>query len=128
MTTQRIWAISYLMLVVALIGLAAYTRQVDQATQECIGRVVRANIESSQMRSGAAEKRDAALVGSKRALRELIRLRVIEGIGDSPAVQDAAQDYLVQTQRFIDASAELDQAREDNPIPKFENYCQETAP
>lgn len=123
MTNSRIWAVSYLILVVAIVALAGYARAVDHSTQDCVGRVVRLYTESQQARSEAAETRDAALVGSKRALRELIRLRVIEGVADSPEVQRSAKRYLAETQRFIDASAELDRARAANPLPDYRTFC-----
>lgn len=98
-----------------------------QQTQACITRVVKQFLEVNQTRSDASGRRDSALVGSKKALRELIRLRVIEGIPDGPQVQQAAKQYMYQTGKFIKASHDLDMARKNNPIPKFKNYCADTS-
>lgn len=125
MTTARIWAVSYLALVAALIGLAIYTRTVDQETQACIANVVRENSISSTARSAAAQRKDNAERDQLQAMRDIIRLRLPEARNSSDVeVLNAASRYLEANSDYLDASRELQMARAHNPIPKFDNYCQ----
>lgn len=134
MTTNRIWAIGYTIVVIGLVALFLLDAQQDRelrttradakaSTIRCIKNIIDVSNDSTTARAKAAQTRDDALVGSKKALRELIRLRVIEQQADGEQVRQAAQQYLVQTQKFIEASAALDKARKDNPVPNIEELC-----
>jgi hypothetical protein len=105
-------------------------RQNDHTTTQlaCLSRTFEDFLTGNQKLRDASAKRDAALLGSKKALRELIRLRVVEQVQDSGAVQQAADQYLVQTQNFIDASEALDDARKAYKLPDFEKRCGKLAP
>lgn len=89
----------------------------------CLSRLAVQITTNTAMRSEAAERRDESLLASKRALRELIRLRVIEQVSDSAQVRQVANQYMVQTQKFIEASEDLEKARAANPPPEFKDYC-----
>lgn len=65
MKSTTIWALSYLLLVAGLIGLAGYTRHIDLTTQECIARVV-------QLRSGPANVKDRAELRLIKARRPMV--------------------------------------------------------
>lgn len=138
---DRIWAVGYVAVVVGLI-VSFYTdaQQDDRQAQSdarvtaaeakaakaataCIKKVIQVSTEATAARAAATEDRDAALLGSKKALRELIRLRVIEQIGDSTAVRQAADQYMVQTEKFVKASEMLSKARNENPLPDPEKIC-----
>lgn len=141
LTAGRIWAIGYLVVVVGLVFSFYVDAQQDarqdasdvraatsdaraaKAAAACIKKIVQVSTDSTSARSIAAEKRDTALVGSKKALRELIRLRIVEGINNSQQVQQAADQYLTQTDKFIRASEDLNKARAENPIPDPEAIC-----
>lgn len=141
MSTNRIWAIGYLIVVIGLVvsfyvdaaqnpriaavdaRVAAAEAKGAKAAVACIGKVIEATNQSTVARSEAAQRRDEALVASKRALRELIRLRVIEQIGTSEPVRQAAEQYMTQTQKFIEASGDLAEARVDNPVPDPAKVC-----
>jgi hypothetical protein len=105
-------------------------RQNDRNTVQlaCLSRTFEDFLNGNQKLREASAKRDDALLGSKRALRELIRLRVVEQIGDSEAVRQAAEQYMVQTQNFIDASQDLADARREYKLPDFEKRCGKLAP
>lgn len=94
---------------------------------QCLSRLAVQITTNTALRSEAAEARDESLLASKRALRELIRLRVIEQVDNSEQVRQVAEQYMVQTQRFIEASEELDKARAENPPPEFKDYCPKVA-
>lgn len=94
---------------------------------QCLSRLAVQITTNTALRSEAAERRDESLLASKRALRELIRLRVIEQVSDSPQVRQVAEQYMVQTQRFIEASLELEKARSENPPPEFKDFCPKVA-
>jgi hypothetical protein len=122
------------LLVFGVLGNIIYTNTTVDASEErrledtrqdlaCISRTFEEFLSGNQVLRDASAKRDDALVASKRALRELIRLRVVDQVQDSEAVQQAADQYLVQTQRFIDASKELNEARKDYQLPDFEKAC-----
>jgi hypothetical protein len=100
-------------------------RQNDRTTIQlaCLSRTFEDFLNGNQKLRDASAKRDEALLGSKKALRELIRLRVVEQVSDSEAVQQAADQYLVQTQNFIEASEDLDAARKVYELPDFEKRC-----
>lgn len=133
-TSSTIWAAGYLVVVCGLV-LSFYTdTQQDNRAEAaearaakvaalCVKKVIVASAESTEARAEAAEKRDAALVGSKRALRELIRLRVVEQVPNSVQVQQAAQQYMVQTDKFVEASKALEAARLKYPLPDPEKIC-----
>lgn len=128
---------AWLLLVVMVIGNILYgnvqnSRQdedtaalVDRNTvlTECLSRLAVQITTSTALRSEASERRDESLVGSKKALRELIRLRVLDPNPDPAAERQAAEQYLAQTQRFIEASGQLDEARRLNPPPEFKDFC-----
>lgn len=124
MHANRIWALGYLVVVVGLVAAFYGQRQIlvaqkeaKASTVQCVIEVVSQTVSSTEVRSDAATKRDEALLGSKKALRELIRLRVLEQVSDSPEVRQAASQYVTQTQQFIDASRELVVVRKLNPVP-----------
>ena len=131
LTTSRIWAVGYVVVVIGLVSLFVSDAEQDRAlteakasTTNCVKNALLESNDSAEERGAAAQDRDRALVGSKRALRELIRLRVIEGIGSNEQVRQAADQYLVQTQKFIDASQALERARVVYPVPDVEDLCQ----
>lgn len=99
-------------------------REAKASTVTCIKNVLDVSNKSAVERAEAAADRDESLVASKRALRELIRLRVIEQVKDSVAVRQAADQYMIQTQRFIEASERLKMARANHPVPDVEDLCQ----
>lgn len=115
--TDLVWAVSYLVLVVALVGLAAYTRSVDQAAQRCIGRVVESNTLASQAKTEAADRRDNAELTMLEAMRHAV----------------AAGDYLDRV-AYATASLVLEDEirrvltiRQANPVPNYDRYCRDTA-
>lgn len=142
LTTERIWALAYLIVVAGLVfsfyvdaqqdkyqdavdeRVAAAEAKAAKAAAACIKRVIEVTNDSTVARADAAQRRDDALVGSKRALRELIRLRVVENVvGNTAEVRQAADQYLAQTEAFIQASKDLDKARIANPVPDPDEVC-----
>lgn len=132
--SDHILVFSVMLMAAAVIGSIVYTNvTVDDSEQRavernaknvvCLSRVFEDFLTGNQELRDASAKRDDALVNSKRALRELIRLRVIEQISDSEAVRQAAAQYMVQTDNFIEASMELREARRDYRLPDFEKEC-----
>jgi hypothetical protein len=135
--------VSYYVMVIAIVGSIFYndyrtetkvseseSRQIDTTASQmaCLSRTFEEFLTGNQILRDASARRDDALLGSKRALRELIRLRVIDQIDDSEAVRQAADQYMVQTQNFINASMELTEARKDYKLPDFEKECGEIPP
>lgn len=104
---------------------ASESRQIEENRRglACMSRTFQEFLTGNQVLREASEKRDRALVESKKALRDLVYMRVIQGIPDSPEVRQAAQDYMAQTQLFIDASKELNEARRAYQLPDFEKAC-----
>lgn len=134
LTSSRIWAIGYVAVVFGLIlsfyidaqqddRVTAAETEAAKSAAACVKKVTAAYTESTVAVREAAQDRDDALVGSKIALRELIRLRVIEQIGNSQQVQQAADQYMHQTAKFVEASAALDKARAAYPVPDPEKIC-----
>lgn len=130
MNTSKIWAAGYLVVVFGMVVLFYSDAQQHKAVREskastvaCVVKVLTKTNNVTRETRLAAQRRDDALVGSKRALRELIRLRVIEQVPDGPQVQQAARQYMVQTQKFIDASAMLNKSRDANPVPDPNKVC-----
>jgi hypothetical protein len=137
LTTNRIWAIGYGIVVAGMVVLfyqdarqdAFDARRADDIsaakaeTIDCVVKVLTETNNVTRETREAAQQRDDALVGSKRALRELIRLRVVEQTPDGPAVQQAADQYIHQTRKFIEASELLNQSRRDNPVPDPNKVC-----
>lgn len=132
--SDHILVFSIMLMAAAVVGSIIYTnvrvdtseqRQIDKSTRQvaCLSLVFQDFLTGNEALREASAKRDDALVQSKRALRELIRLRVIEGINDSDAVRQAADQYVIQTQNFIDASDELKTARAAYELPDFEKEC-----
>lgn len=132
--SDHILVFSIMLMAAAVVGSIIYTnvrvdtseqRQIDKSTRQiaCMSRVFQDFLTGNEALRVASAKRDDALVGSKRALRELIRLRVIEQVNDSEAVRQAAEQYMTQTGRFIEASRELREARTDYQLPDFEAEC-----
>lgn len=132
--TPAVWAVGYVLVVLGMILLFFQdSRQDAQREQDrdlargaavaCIKKVVDANLTGSQARSDAAETRDMALRQSKIAMRELVRLRVLEGVPNSAEVRQAAAQYVEQTRRYIEADKALEQARKDYPIPDVVKVC-----
>lgn len=113
-------------------GLDAERRQSDQdkaAVIRCFADFNRESSRTTKSRSDAAERRDEALVASKKAMREWVR-RILEGetLDNSPAIRQAALQYIEQTGKFIAAQEELDETRQDEPVTLFtEDYCSEKA-
>lgn len=68
----RIWAVSYLLLVVALVGLAAFTFKSQESTQTCIGLVIQSRSQSANSKDRA----ELALVEARRVI--LDRLSVLQ--------------------------------------------------
>lgn len=130
MQSSKIWSIGYLVVVLGMAILFFQQGQQKTAVKEarastvaCVVRVLTETNNASRETREAAQKRDDALVGSKRALRELIRLRVIEQTADSEQVQQAAEQYMTQTHKFIKASKMLDKSRDQNPVPNPNKVC-----
>lgn len=133
--------IMFAILVLGVLGNIVYTNVSDRRTAEqisasemrqndenrrniaCMSRTFEEFLTGNQVLREASAKRDAALVKSKEALRDLVFLRVVKGVPDSPEVQAAASEYLAQTQLFVDASKELTKARRDYRLPDFEKAC-----
>lgn len=124
----------FALMVGAIIGNILYTNISVGASEErrnvrdreqlvCLSKAFEDFLTGNEKLREASADRDDALVGSKRALRELIRLRVLEQISDSDAVRQAADQYMTQTQRFIEASQALTDARREHPLPRFEERC-----
>lgn len=140
-TTNRIWAIGYVIIVIGLVGAyyidaqrdnrqrtdlaAAKSEQIEETREAvaCMSRTFQEFLIGNQELRDASKQRDDALVGSKTALRELVRLRVIEQVSDSEQVRQAADQYIFQTQKFLDASKDLNVARKRYTLPDFEKEC-----
>lgn len=136
--SDHIIVVAIVVMAVAVVGSIIYTnvytndkvseseqRQNNRNTDNiaCLSRVFQDFLTGNEALREASSKRDDALVQSKRALRELIRLRIIEQIGDSEAVRQAAEQYMTQTQNFIEASDELNTARAAYELPDFKAEC-----
>lgn len=111
MTTNRIWAIGFIVQVLALVSLAVYTRGVDQAWRECIPPVVKQNTESNQAARDAANRRDRADIRRLEAWE-----RVIEEDAPQSEYLKASKAYKAQIRRAI-------RIRAANPIPDFDKLC-----
>lgn len=129
-TTPRLQVIVFAFIALVSCASLVYTINARHQTEvenayhtRCLSELMKQSAETSNVRSEAAEERDNALVGSKKALRTLVYMRIIKGIPDGPEVQAAARDYMEQTQLFIEASEELNKTRKNNPIPSFEEFC-----
>lgn len=123
MSTQRIWAISYLLLVFALVSLAVYTRGVDQAWRECIPPVVKQNTESNAAARAAADRKDRAELRRLAANRHLVSGYAGGVPATAEDVRKAAQDYIAAS---LVTEAELRRTiatRQANPLPDFEDVC-----
>lgn len=131
LTTPRIWAVGYLVVVLGMVSLFYSDAQQDAfdkkrgaeiaaakaETIDCVFRVLHKDSESTQARAKAASQSDMALRQSKRAMGRLVELWVLEGVTSGPEVTQAAEQYVAQTRKFIKASRSLQTAREDNPPP-----------
>lgn len=123
MTNGRIWAVSYLVLVLALTSLAVYTRGVDQAWRECIPPVVKQNTEASQAARKAADRRDYAELRRLEANRHLVAGYASGVPANAEDVRIAANDYVLAS---LETEAELRRTiatRKANPLPDFEDLC-----
>lgn len=81
MTTPRIWAISYLLLVIAVAGLAVYARSVDLTTEQCIARVI-------ELRSVPANAKDRAELRLVKARRPIV---LAAATGVPPTAAESAE-------------------------------------
>lgn len=137
MTTNRIWAIGYVLVV---IGLVAYVNITATATVNCIVRAQSEDSTVTSLRSDAAERRDDALVGSKLTMARIVELLVGGRDTDSDVLRELTAnhtpnlpDYDNQTalsihyvKTVIDyttAQHELDTVRDNNPPPDIRKMC-----
>lgn len=124
MSTSRIWAVSYLVLVFALVSLAVYTRGVDQAWRECIPPVVKQNTEASQAAREAANRKDRSELERLEAMRHIVQLRIpgnrpptdAETLAYAAAYDQASREYEAELRRVL-------RVRAENPLPDFEDLC-----
>ena len=123
MTTARIWAVSYLLLVVSLVSLAVYTRGVDQAWRQCIPPVVKQNTEANQAARDAATRKDRAELRRLEALRRLVILYAGGVPADAGEVLNAANDHTLASLEVEDELRRVLTVRADNPLPDFEDQC-----
>lgn len=137
MTTNRIWAIGYVLVVV---GLVAYVNITATATVNCIVRAQSQDSTITSLRSDAAERRDDALVRSKLTMARIVELRVGGRDTDSGVLRQLTAnhtpnipDYDNQTALSIhyvktvidytNAQHELDTVRDNNPPPNIRKMC-----
>lgn len=138
MTTDRIWATAYLLLVVAIVSLAVYTRGVDQAWRECIPPIVKESTASNQARTVAANKKDQAdldriwaeleqLAAERNALRPRLpggrppTAADLERLADEYEV--ASLEYERQLNDLYDSIEAAMEVRRANPTPNFDALC-----
>lgn len=123
MTTARIWALSYLMLVVALVSLTVYTRGVDQAWRQCIPPVVKQNTEANQAARDAADRKDRSELRRLEANRHLVA-GYAQGVPATTAeVRNAANDYVLASLETERELRRVMAARKANPLPDYQDVC-----
>lgn len=122
------------LIVVSLTAIVAcggfiYTNARVGSVVDCFAAWSRDSSVSTKARADAAQDRDDALVASKKAMRELVR-RIKDGerFANSPAITQAADQYIVQTGKFIEASERFDRIRREEPVVLFSaDYCRKVA-
>lgn len=132
LSTERVWAIGYLIVVAGLVfsfyvdarqdrfdqRREADISEASSKTVRCVVKALRADVQQTKDLREVAADRDEDLVNAITAMSELVRLRVLEGIVQDEQTRQAAGQYLVQAERFINESQVLAQAREDNRVPE----------
>lgn len=132
LSKERLWAIGYVIIVVGLVFSFYVDERQDRfdarrpadieaatvKTVRCVVKALRADAQQTKDLREVAASRDEDLVHAITAMSELVRLRVLEGITQNYRTRQAANQYLMQAERFIDESKVLAQAREDNPVPQ----------
>lgn len=135
MTTNRtewVWAVSFLMLVTALVGLAVYTLRADRATEACIARVALTNVESAQARTAADDRKDRAELRRLEAMRHIVELRVTAP--DAAPAPGAAAKAFAFARAYDLASLEYEAelrkviaVRKAHPVRSYKRFCRDTA-
>lgn len=140
-TTKRRFSsfgIAYFAMVAVIIGSIIYgnvttrsqisaseSRQINENRRAiaCLSDTFQEFLSGNQELRDASARRDEAFLKWVVALKDLIYLRVIVGIDDNPAVQDAAALFMDEAKKFIEASEDLVEARSVYKLPDFEAKC-----
>lgn len=107
--------------VVLVVAVAWYVNFAQGETVSCVYKGLVASQKSDAVRSEAAKRRDKALVGSKKALRQWVML--IDQTGPSPQTRILGHRYYIETGKYIEAQHDLDAARVHHPPPDVRNLC-----
>jgi hypothetical protein len=98
-------------------------REAKAETVACVNNVLETYFTGTQDLREAAQTRDDALVASLKAMVIVVDGRVVEQQGNSEAIQQGADQFIVQVRRFVAASSVLNQSRKENPVPDLNKAC-----
>jgi hypothetical protein len=98
-------------------------REAKAETVACVNNVLDEYFNGTQDLREAAQTRDDALVASLKAMVIVVNGRVIDQQGSSRAIQQAAEQYIHQTRKFLTASQMLNKSRSENPVPDLNKAC-----
>lgn len=87
-------------------------------TVKCVVKAIRDDAAQTKALRDVARMRDQDLAAAIRAMVALVDIRVLGGVNQNTATTQAAEQFIVQANHFLEQSQTLDEARDANPVPE----------
>lgn len=97
--------------------IAAAVNAAQDKTIHCVVKALRSDAAQTKELRDAVQLKDADLAAAMKAMVVLVQERVLDGNPTSPAIRQAADQFITQAGNFLTESEKVLTTREANPVP-----------
>jgi hypothetical protein len=90
----------------------------NEKTVKCLVKALSEDASQTKELRGVSSMRDEDLEATVRAMIVMVEERVVEGVHQNDATDQAARQFIVQGTKFLEESKVLREARKQNQVPK----------